>query len=611
LRELEAKGRELEEARMRLKEEEEEIQRLEKQMASSRERLREYRDILAREEEILRGIAALKEIKGRVKSLDAQVEGLKPVRQKAEELRRMIAREQAGLEKRLEALEEQIKELRQQAGQKGQYEASLSKVRAKLEELTSLQERADSLEEELREAEREKVELEGENRKAKEEMRALKEQIEMLSQAEAHCPLCGQPLSPAKRDELVMELSRRREELASSCQDRKARLAELSEAIKGWKVELEHIRRELRRGDGLRRQEAGLEEALKRAIESQRKLQGLQTRFSQVEQRLAQGNYALKAREGLALLEEKLKLLEQCEEALREARHREEELAVWAQEKVRLENARKNMELEEKRLEELGNSLERRRKFREQEARRVARLAEELKGLGELRNQVQQKADALRELEEEARKAQDRLAAIRQQLNYLARLKGEKEEIEQRLKKVREEKGLYQELREAFGKKGLQAMIIESVLPELEAETNRLLSKMTDGRMHVRFETQKATKRGSVVETLEIKIADELGTRDYRLYSGGESFRVDFAIRVALAKLLARRAGAPLSALFIDEGFGTQDVKGRERVVEAINSIRDEFQFILVVTHIEELKEAFPVRIDVVKTPEGSVVMMD
>ena len=103
-----------------------------------------------------------------------------------------------------------------------------------------------------------------------------------------------------------------------------------------------------------------------------------------------------------------------------------------------------------------------------------------------------------------------------------------------------------------------------------------------------------------------IKIGDELGTRSYETFSGGEAFRVNVALRIALSRLLARRAGAPLPTLFIDEGFGTQDVAGRDKLVEAIHSIQDQFERILVITHIDEIKEQFPTRIEVVKTPEGS-----
>jgi exonuclease SbcC len=125
--------------------------------------------------------------------------------------------------------------------------------------------------------------------------------------------------------------------------------------------------------------------------------------------------------------------------------------------------------------------------------------------------------------------------------------------------------------------------------------------------MHLTFETQGATKKGDTVETLEIKIADGLGTRVYDAYSGGEAFRLDFAIRIALAKLLARRAGARLETLVIDEGFGSQDTRGRERLVEAITSVQGEFKRILVITHIQELKDLFPVQIEITKTPQGSV----
>jgi exonuclease SbcC len=75
--------------------------------------------------------------------------------------------------------------------------------------------------------------------------------------------------------------------------------------------------------------------------------------------------------------------------------------------------------------------------------------------------------------------------------------------------------------------------------------------------------------------------------------------------------LLARRAGAQLQLLVIDEGFGTQDAEGRERLVEAINSIQDDFARILAITHIEELKDAFPVRIEVVKTGDGSQISLN
>lgn len=71
---------------------------------------------------------------------------------------------------------------------------------------------------------------------------------------------------------------------------------------------------------------------------------------------------------------------------------------------------------------------------------------------------------------------------------------------------------------------------------------------------------------------------------------------------------MAQRAGARLQTLVIDEGFGNQDADGRQRLIEAINIVKDDFALVLIITHIEELKEQFPARIEVSKNSVGSVV---
>jgi exonuclease SbcC len=173
---------------------------------------------------------------------------------------------------------------------------------------------------------------------------------------------------------------------------------------------------------------------------------------------------------------------------------------------------------------------------------------------------------------------------------------------------VLREKGLYTDLTTAFGRNGIQAMLIETAIPEIQDEANRLLAQMTSGRMHIELRTQRERASGEgQIETLDVVIHDNLGSRPYEMYSGGEAFRVNFALRIALSRLLAQRAGARLETLVVDEGFGSQDQEGRDRLVEAIKSIETEFAMILVITHLDDLKERFPVRIDVQKRPDGSV----
>ncbi|MEW6254030.1 MAG: SMC family ATPase, partial [Planctomycetota bacterium] len=228
---------------------------------------------------------------------------------------------------------------------------------------------------------------------------------------------------------------------------------------------------------------------------------------------------------------------------------------------------------------------------------------------GERVEEARRREQEVRECRAAEQRAHAAVVRAQQALAALENARQRKADLEQRRDEQLAEQGLYEELRDAFGKNGVPAMIIEAVIPELQESANYLLARMTGGLMHVRFDTQREKKSGGgVIETLDILISDELGTRSYDLYSGGEAFRVNFAIRVALSQMLARRAGAQLRTLFIDEGFGTQDEDGRQRLVEAITSIQDQFDLVLAITHIDELRDAFPVQIAVTKTPDGSRV---
>jgi exonuclease SbcC len=257
-------------------------------------------------------------------------------------------------------------------------------------------------------------------------------------------------------------------------------------------------------------------------------------------------------------------------------------------------------------LAQAEESVQRLRASLKEDTEKRDAVLELLEDLPAIEKNVTEAEAAHRGLKVQEQEYRSRLTESQAALRNCERLDAEMEEKKKAAQRAVEEKSVYDELAVAFGKKGVQALIIESVLPEIEDEANRLLGRMTDNRMHVKLESQKDTAKGETVETLDIRISDDLGTRNYEMYSGGEAFRVNFAVRIALAKLLARRAGAPLPTIIIDEGFGTQDSTGRERLVEAINSIQDDFEKIIVITHIEELKDAFPVRIEVTKGDDGS-----
>ena len=215
-------------------------------------------------------------------------------------------------------------------------------------------------------------------------------------------------------------------------------------------------------------------------------------------------------------------------------------------------------------------------------------------------------------VEQERERALARQGYLQGQVERKGTLEREVEAEAARLARLEQEQSVYRQLQTAFGRQGVQAMLIETALPRLEDYANELLGRMTDNRMHVKLESQReaASGRQEPRETLEVHVSDELGPRPYEMYSGGEAFRVNLALRIALSKVLAHRTGAPLPTLFIDEGFGTQDAVGRERVLDVISAIGDDFEMVIVITHLDDLKEAFPVRIEVQKDANGSTFQL-
>lgn len=166
----------------------------------------------------------------------------------------------------------------------------------------------------------------------------------------------------------------------------------------------------------------------------------------------------------------------------------------------------------------------------------------------------------------------------------------------------------YQAIANATGKDGIQALLIQDILPEIEQEANELLAKLTDNQAQIFIESLRDLKKGGSKETLDINISDSMGIRPYEMFSGGEAFRIDFALRIALSKMLARRAGTSLQTLIIDEGFGSQDEEGLAHIMDALYRIQDDFAKIIIVSHLPSMKDQFPVHFHVEKKPSGSVI---
>jgi len=168
------------------------------------------------------------------------------------------------------------------------------------------------------------------------------------------------------------------------------------------------------------------------------------------------------------------------------------------------------------------------------------------------------------------------------------------------------EKSHYAILQDAFGKKGIPAMIISNVTNELEFHINVILRELTNKNMSVKVSTEKNLKtKEELSDTLEIIIRDDLLERPYQMYSGGEKYRIDLAIRLALSKILARRNNFKLETLIIDEPSGL-DQEGLNNFKDAIYRLSQTFRKIFVISHLQELVEDSQERFKIVEVKSNN-----
>ena len=596
----------------------EEIAQLEVAMAQAQRRIEEYLALVDQAPLISEGLEKLGEARQRFEELE-EVRGqhLAKTEKRAGVLQAIDSRRA-----RVETLAEELRrKLAEELTPQAQAQAQLLSEQARLqaqrpglssqeEELASQRERQQNLANRLGEANTtaERYKNEGEE---------LGKKLALLdnpSGDQAVCPLCGTPLAldacRGLADTYNQEIKEKREiyrqnqAVLKSLQSEKS---DVDQALPQQEQALANAQREL--GVALNNVERQILESLR----AQQELEETQPRLATALASLESGEFAAEENKTLQELDLEIRSLGYQEEARQQSYAHMRELQGFEERQAHLSQARARLPEEEEALAQTRDMLLRRRE--ELAARQAEFLAgqQAIDNFGQLQGQLKEAELGLTEAEGKQQSAIARRGYLEGQMRRREDLAKELGAVSSRKTELEEDQGVYQELVTAFGRQGVQAMLIETVIPRLEEEGNYLLGQMTDNRMHLKLETQRERRsgRGEAIETLEINVSDELGPRSYEMYSGGEAFRVNLALRIALSKVLAQRMGAPLPTLFIDEGFGTQDGAGRERILDVISSIQHDFDKIIVITHLEDLKDMFPVRIEVQKTEEGSTFWLN
>ena len=533
----------------------EELEQLQAQASQHGQRVVEWEAVASRETEVVQAFALLTEHRTQDEKLNRLLEPY------------------ARLQERQGPLSQQVEAL-------PSLEAALTEAQ---DRLAAVEERGGALQAqraELQEMEVRQQTLSAENQRLRQEMDGLRSKVDMLSEGDARCPLCGTELGEEGKEHIAAEYEAQGKLFAQQYRQNTATLGDM---------EPRH-----------REQATAVEKEEKELSESRRQLHG---RIAALSQQLEE---ARKAPAELEALRQELAGLGYDPSAHQEVKEAIQKLASAAEEHRLLQQATDGLPQERDNLGRVTALAKRREEAIAQAEERMVAIRRSVEALPALEQQMEGVETRCRTLHERQQEMVARHGFLEARLREYIDTEAKKAEAEAELSRMAGERDVFEQLATAFGRTGVQALLVEAAMPELEVEANRLLGRMTDNTMHLKLETQRESQRGEQVETLEIKVADALGTRSYETFSGGEAFRINLALRIALSKLLAHRAGAPLPTLFIDEGFGTQDAPGRERILVVIQSIAEDFQCILVITHMDEVKDAFPVRIEVQKTPSGS-----
>lgn len=581
--------------------------RLEQESRAQTRALAEAETALAQREDILRGVAALEAARTENETLNLKLVSLTELNARKTAAETALADARRALESARDAAEARLATLESEAAAIERLGTQLLDVNDAVTLLNADAARREALQRDLSDARERQGGSRAENEALKRDMNDLAGRIRALETVGATCPTCGRELAEIDRVRLLAEWRAQGKRQGDTFRANQTAIQQLSEHVGAVEASLGSLAQAAQRLPALQREASAIEERLARASQAADRIPAARLERDGLRERLSGQAYAPDARAALADVVEELRALGYDNAAHAALRARLAGLQAWAERKSQLDRAEVGAQAARHALDAIGLRREGVEARAQQESAHLDGLTQESRGLEDRLKAAPQAEAALQRSRSAFFAAQRKMGEAQQRLAACRAMTAARDRLQIELDSLANEESLLRELREAFGKNGVPAMIIESALPELENSANALLARMSNGRMNVRFETQRATQSGDARETLEIRISDELGERPYELFSGGESFRVNFAVRIALSRMLAHRAGARLQTLFIDEGFGTQDAQGRERLIEAIKTIEPDFERVIVITHIDELRDAFPARIEVTKTQRGSV----
>lgn len=253
--------------------------------------------------------------------------------------------------------------------------------------------------------------------------------------------------------------------------------------------------------------------------------------------------------------------------------------------------------------------------------------------------QQRQRNTTLLEQLEQAIKGQEQpdLAALKTQVSTLEQnvsealqqwqtLRGEYQRLQQISQRLQEKQASSGKLTEQYQVLGtladavagnnsqrltLHRFVLSILLDDVLHEASVRLDKMSGGRYILRRDLEVSDKRSAAGLNLVVDDAYTGRVRPVNTLSGGESFMAALALALGLSDVVQSYAGGiRLETLFIDEGFGSLDEHALDAAIAVLAELRAHGRTIGIISHVRELKERLPDRIDVLRHQTGSTTQL-
>lgn len=648
LEELRPQGERYKQVREQLRQMEE-LQRYEQRRAELRVQIESLQaQVAERETQLAQAQAELSQLQSQeaeLNQLAQQVRDLKGKAQQAEQIRLQLEdldKKKLEVQKQISALDAQIGSLREQLEGINAQLALTEQVEADLQRTETLVREAEGrvgeLEAELARLERLRASAiasaDAEANNLRRQIREIEERRQRVQELgpDGECPVCTRRLgedfsSVVKHFEVELEAVERQLQSALS---RKAEAERDTEAIDTCRQNLQEARADV---EQYRAQLARLQEQHRQRNDQLRQVEKLQEQIATLIQRREKVSATYNAQEHEALRQQYEQILPLAQQGVAQEQVWRERYNQWKREVERitqvmeqlhgfLTQARQEVQTAQQEMEQLpaGYDAEVHDQLRREidalqpiwdEALRLHPIADRLDDLQtcyeatqaevqKAQEQMEQARGSLRDLAydaqeyqkvvEEYERCQQSLKEAETQVRVLqervcqheaqlATLEQQWERLQEHLRELRElervvrRDGIVREWMRSFGD-----LLNSEVVPELQERASELLNLLTDGRY-----TQI-----HISEDFEFTLIDE--DRPKPIVSGGEEDIVNLSLRLAMAEMICERTGQPLGLLVLDEVFGSLDADRRENTLQLLRRLRDRFDQIIIISHIEEIQ---------------------